>query len=435
MPRLGETLVAMGACDADRVREALESQVIFGGRLGTNLLDLGAVDEETLARALSRQHGRPALCGDIAIDPRLAALLKPERADRFEVVPYELTGHKLSVLCCDPADLAKLDEVAFATGKEIVPVIVPEARLWALLRAHYGVARPMRGLALDYTRQRRAAPAQAGPAAGPDLMDEAEFAALYGDRAGTGAAAPGADSSRSRARAPGQDELQPPRPPSLIPPPLPSRRRPPPTPPARPAGTAAGDPVSSGEVLAQAEASAREARGHVDALGGASAPPPAPLSFGEAAAALAGVADRGAIARVVLRYARSRFQRAVLFTVHARGVDGWEGIGDGLSPQTVARVHVPLGQPGVVQTVVESRAHFLGPLARTEANIRMLRALAGGAPRNVFAMPILARGKVVNVLYADDGRGGLVNPDGVGELLILASRISQTYDELLQRAK
>ena len=158
-----------------------------------------------------------------------------------------------------------------------------------------------------------------------------------------------------------------------------------------------------------------------------------PLSFQEAVAALAGVGDRSAIARVVLRYARSRFRRTLLLTVRGRGADGWEGIGDGLTPSTVARVHVPLDGPGVVRTVVESQSHFLGPLARTEANVRLLRALAGGAPRNAFAMPIVARGRVVNVLYADGGRGGFVNPDAIGELLILASKIAQGYDALLAR--
>ncbi|HET9599290.1 MAG TPA: hypothetical protein VFP65_27200 [Anaeromyxobacteraceae bacterium] len=161
----------------------------------------------------------------------------------------------------------------------------------------------------------------------------------------------------------------------------------------------------------------------------------AALRFDEAVAALAGVADRGAIARIVLRYALSRFRRAVLLTVHGRGADGWEGMGEGLTPQTVARVHVPLGKPGVVQTVVESRSHVLGPLAKTEANIALLRGLGGGAPRTSFAMPVLARGQVVNVLYADDGRGRMVNPEGLGELLILAAKISQSYDLLLARAR
>jgi hypothetical protein len=101
----------------------------------------------------------------------------------------------------------------------------------------------------------------------------------------------------------------------------------------------------------------------------------------------------------------------------------------------VARIHASCRQPGVFRTVVESQAHFLGPLQKTDANIRFLRALGGGAPRNSFAMPVLARGEVVNVLYADNGRGQLVDPDGVGELLILATKITRSYDVLLSRAR
>jgi hypothetical protein len=152
-------------------------------------------------------------------------------------------------------------------------------------------------------------------------------------------------------------------------------------------------------------------------------------------AALAGVGDRDAIARIVLRHARSRFRRSVLLTVHGRSADGWEGLGEGLTPRVVAGIHASLEGEGILRTVVESRSHFLGPLARTEANVRLLRALGGGAPRNAFAMPILARGRVVNVLYADEGRGGTVDPAAVGELLILATRISQSYDALLARAR
>ncbi len=433
--RLGEILVEMGASAPERVREALEGQVLLGGRLGTNLLEIDAVAEDALARALSRQHGRPALHGDVRVDPAVAAMRRPEHADRFEVVPYELSGRRLTVLCCDPSDLRKLDEVAFVLGKQVAPVIVPEARMWALLRAIYGVERPTRGLALEWTRLRRGAPAEAAPPRRPDLMDEAEFEALYAPRPGAPRAARSAPPSAAAQ-------------PSILPASLaPVPARPIATTPATPRRAAGGalaepaDPfggklVSSDEVLASLQAEAAAAR---EAKRGAATIPvysmvPAPLTFAEAATALSGVADRSAVARVVLRYARSRFRRAVLLAVHARAADGWEGIGDGLTPQRVARVHVPLGKPGVIQTVVESRSHFLGPLARTEANIRLLRALAGGAPKNAFAMPVLARGKVVNVLYADAGRGGLVSTDGVGELLILAARISQSYDVLLRRA-
>jgi hypothetical protein len=209
------------------------------------------------------------------------------------------------------------------------------------------------------------------------------------------------------------------------------------TPPPDPFG---GAFVTSDEVLAALQSEARAAAPAPERAPLPLAPAPAPdvaapLSFGAAVGLLAGVADRGEIARVVLRFARSRFRRALLLTVHGRGADGWEGIGDGLTPQTVARVHVSLEGPGVVRTVVETRSHVLGPLQKTDANVALLRALAGGAPKSAFAMPILARGQVVNVLYADGGRGGHVNPDGVGELLILAAKIAQSYDALLARAR
>jgi hypothetical protein len=175
--------------------------------------------------------------------------------------------------------------------------------------------------------------------------------------------------------------------------------------------------------------------GRVIAISGEGSADAPPLGFDEAVKALAGVEDREAIARTVLRFARSRFRRSVLLTVRGPQVDGWEGLGIGLTPQTVARVHVGLGNPGVFQTVVQSRAHFLGPLQKTEANVRFLRALGGGAPRNSFAMPVLARGQVVNVLYCDNGRGELVDAGGIGDLLILATKISQSYDVLLARAR
>ena len=43
MPKLGELLVASGLLTADQVEQALRAQVLWGGRLGTNLIELGFV--------------------------------------------------------------------------------------------------------------------------------------------------------------------------------------------------------------------------------------------------------------------------------------------------------------------------------------------------------------------------------------------------------
>lgn len=403
MAKLGEILVARGAVAREQVREALDGQVIYGGRLGTNLLELGAVTEEDLAQALAQQHGCPALWGEIGGELRAMELLQADRVERLEAVPLRLDGRRLSVMFRDPRDLARVDQVAFATGKEVRPVVVAESRLWWLMRRHYALHRPMRGVELVASRAppdlRLPTPP---PPGGPDLMDEAEFAALYQKLP--------AQQARAPSRAPA--EVQP----------------------VAAAGGFQGTLVSTEEVLAalQVEAEQTSERA-LPAIGLPQELPP--LGFDEAVRALEGVADRDAIARVVLRCARSRFRRALLLTVRGAQADGWEGLGEGLSPQAVAAIHASCRQPGVFRTVVESQAHFLGPLQKTGANIRFLRALGGGAPRNSFAMPVLARGEVVNVLYADNGRGQLVDPDGVGELLILATKITRSYDVLLSRAR
>src|SRR5512133_1267274 len=191
--RLGEILVQSGACKREAVADALKNQVIFGGRLGTNLLDLGAVRESDLARALGRRHGLPTLHGDLRLDPAAVALLKPEVADRYDVVPYLLQDRKLALLVCDPNDLTALDEVAFLTGKQVHPIVVPEARLWALLRDSYGLDRQLRGLEVDFAADLRAKPAPVTLAhadtVSRDLMDEGGFSRVYA-KTGAGRALP-----------------------------------------------------------------------------------------------------------------------------------------------------------------------------------------------------------------------------------------------------
>jgi len=396
-PKLGEVLVQMGACSARDVEDALQNQVILGGTIGTNLLEVGVVTEAQLAAALAQVHGLPSLHGEIAVDPEAARLVTRELVERTEVVPLRVEGRRLVVLVANPAALQALDEVAFATGKQLVLFVAAEVRVWGLMRRIYGVDRQLRGIELEPEALRKspAAPAKAAPAVQGDLMSEEAFEEMYEPRV---------------PRSPGSNDT------TLAP-------------------TAEALPVEPVE----------EDLPEIDLVEEVVEPPaepeppepvvePQPLTFGEASLLLAGVGDRKAIAQTVLRFARSKFKRAVLLTVHGRVARGWEGLGEGLTPQRVHGVQVKLGEPSVFETVVAAQAHYLGPMLKTEQNLRYLKALGGGAPRSVFVIPILALGRVVNVLYADDLRGAFVTPD-VGELLILAAKISQSYDVLLARRR
>ncbi len=148
-------LVALSACPPEAIQQALHNQGFFGGRLGTNLLELGAVEEEKLAEALGRMYRLPSAWGPVTPDPQAVQLVSRALIEKFDVVPYAVEGRTLRVLVCDPTDVRAVDELAFATGKIVKSIIAPEARIWTLMRDHYGVVRSLRGIGAE---QRRWAP-------------------------------------------------------------------------------------------------------------------------------------------------------------------------------------------------------------------------------------------------------------------------------------
>src|SRR4051812_40908193 len=101
MPKIGEILISEGHLTAESLQEALDWQVLYGGRLGTNLLELRLVEEAHLARALGKQLGAEVTWGNLEVDPALVPVIPPHVADRQEIVPWKLEKRRLKVLCCE----------------------------------------------------------------------------------------------------------------------------------------------------------------------------------------------------------------------------------------------------------------------------------------------------------------------------------------------
>src|ERR1043165_265155 len=80
MPRLGEHLVAAGLTTADQVERALRAQVLWGGRLGTNLVELHFLELDPLSTTLGRQHRLPAALAPPAPAPPRSARPPPAAA-------------------------------------------------------------------------------------------------------------------------------------------------------------------------------------------------------------------------------------------------------------------------------------------------------------------------------------------------------------------
>src|SRR5215831_13503212 len=94
MPRLGELLVAAGLLTPEQVEQALRAQVLWGGRLGTNLVELHYLELDPLAKALGRQHQMPAALARHfeKADRDLQAMLSADFAERFSCIPLLRMG-------------------------------------------------------------------------------------------------------------------------------------------------------------------------------------------------------------------------------------------------------------------------------------------------------------------------------------------------------
>lgn len=153
MARLGEQLTAMELVSPDKLEQALRAQVVWGGRLGTNLVELGAIDLDDLSRALGQRHGVPAALArhfDKA-DPELQAKLPFEVAKQFSVVPLvRLSPERIAVVSIDPLRKDALEAIAAAYDIDprdgIVYSVAAELRVLYHLERVYKIPRTSRYL-------------------------------------------------------------------------------------------------------------------------------------------------------------------------------------------------------------------------------------------------------------------------------------------------
>jgi hypothetical protein len=425
--RLGELLLEEKLITADALEEALESQVVHGGRLGTNLVELGLVSEEDLARMLGKLHNVAHASGEMVPDPRAMELVDLNHADQKDYLPMRVDATRMSVAVVDPHDIATLDALAFQTSRRVVPVIIPEFRMNQAQRRYCKSFRPMRAIDMNSLRPSRTlkgaeAKAEAEPAG--DLISEEEFQSLYAQALHGGEESAAEEELLLTEEV--VEEVRAPRPAPVAPPA-------PPAPPPVQVQVPVPPPVMAEE---QAPLPMLPPLG-LEAPPPPVAPPPVaapltPMSFAEAQAALSRSSDREEVATTVLRYAVSKWKRCLLLSVQGSLVTGWRGMGKGVREAAVRRIGIRLSGPGTFKLVHDTRSHYVGPVRRDASSGLLYKLLGGDYPTTAVILPLLVRGKLVHMLYVDNGPGQLTTPD-VGELLILSQGVGRSYEEMIRR--
>src|SRR5512140_2464781 len=104
-----------------QVEEALARQVIYGGDLVTNLLEVARVDEAVVTEMLAESFGlSPAPIGELPPPTdRARAMVPPEMAAERAMVPLDVEGDRLVLAVAEriPSDVE--EELTFALGPPI----------------------------------------------------------------------------------------------------------------------------------------------------------------------------------------------------------------------------------------------------------------------------------------------------------------------------
>ncbi len=170
--KLGTLLLRNAAIGLSQLEAALRNQVLYGGRLGTNLVELGFIDLELLSTYLSDLTGFPIATPTLLdeVDKGLLDTLGPDEAHRLRSVPLGYLGDgrdTIAVAMVDPTDIGALDDLKGVYGMEIKPYVVPELRALYYLEKHFGLPRRARfirtaraGSESETNDRRRQQPAQ-----------------------------------------------------------------------------------------------------------------------------------------------------------------------------------------------------------------------------------------------------------------------------------
>lgn len=148
--KLGEAMVRDSLITREQLRLALERQVVFGGRIGSNLVELGIIREPELASFLSKFLRIPLADPLLmtAIDKDTISCISREIAEKYKVVPFKKERNRLHVAMIDPSLLANVDELRFVTGYDILPYCITELRLLFALEKYYGTERDLRYISI-----------------------------------------------------------------------------------------------------------------------------------------------------------------------------------------------------------------------------------------------------------------------------------------------
>jgi hypothetical protein len=391
--KLGEILVQLGQITPEQLDAGLGAQRLAGGKLGTNLVELGFIGTDQLSLALSRQMGMPAALERhfSRADPAVVAMLTPSLAVRHMAVPLASARNgvkQIAAALAAPLDVLTVDDLSFALGARIEPLVASELVIAHNIKRLYGVevnlkARKSLGMSAQTP--------SAVPVKGP-ITPKPSTPTPATPSASTRNSAPGRPTGMKHVMSPGPN--------------------PPP----------ASEPVPP---TALSQPCLRR-----------SSPGPT-VSLEDAIHRLTLAHHREELADVVMDFMRGYFGCGIIFLVRDGQARAWRGFAPGVREAAIETIAFPLAIPSCFQLAHDRHTSLRGPAPAEGSRLQrqIWKYLQCEEPSEIVVVPVQVRSRALNLVYAHAADGGPL-PDGpVTDLQALCAALSNAYVRMIQKLK
>lgn len=142
--RLGDLLIKAGVVNDAQLNAALNEQRQWGGRLGAILVRMGALSEDLLVKALSRQLNIPrAQIGPtdaIQVPAQILERIDKATCEKGLLLPVQYVQERrtLQVAVADPFNVVAIDDLSRRVGLRIEPLIAGETMVLQAIARVFG---------------------------------------------------------------------------------------------------------------------------------------------------------------------------------------------------------------------------------------------------------------------------------------------------------
>ncbi|MCU0607710.1 MAG: Flp pilus assembly complex ATPase component TadA [Candidatus Edwardsbacteria bacterium] len=141
---IGDILLKLGLVTKAQYERAVAEQKATNEPLAAVMIRLSMLTENVLLQFVSRQYSVPSMdLSGFQLEPGLIKLFRPEVANRHMAIPVKRLGRTLTVAVLDPSDVTVFNDIEFATGLQVKPVVAAYSALRRLLEQHYPLGKDL----------------------------------------------------------------------------------------------------------------------------------------------------------------------------------------------------------------------------------------------------------------------------------------------------